>query len=109
MKVLFLPEVEDYLYELTEILYQKEYFGFKESAIEYVTDLENEIKTTLPSRPKRLAPPYFDRYGKKLLYSTFQKNKATQWYVFFNIYEGKKGLIYLVRYISNNHVVAQYL
>lgn len=28
MKVLFLPEVENYLFELTEILYQKEYFGF---------------------------------------------------------------------------------
>ena len=32
MKVLFLPEIEKYLYELVEILYQKEYFGFRESA-----------------------------------------------------------------------------
>ena len=109
MKVLFLPEVEDYLYELTEILYQKEYFGFKESAVEYVTDLENDIRTNLPNKVKRPAPLIFDKYGKKLLYSTFQKNKTTQWYVFFNIYESKEELIYLVRYISNNHVIAQYL
>ena len=109
MKVLFLPEVEDYLYELTEILYDKEYFGFKESAIEYVTDLEYDIRTNLPYKIKRPAPTFFDKYGKKMLYSTFQKNRATQWYVFFNIYESKGELIYLVRYISNNHVIAQYL
>jgi len=109
MKVLFLPEVEDYLYELTEILYQKEYFGFKESAIEYVTDLKNDIERNLSYKSKHRAPPFFDRYGKKMLYSTFQKNKQTQWYVFFNIYEDKRELIYLVKYISNNHVIAQYL
>ena len=33
MKILFLPEVEDYLFELVETLYDKEYFGFKESAM----------------------------------------------------------------------------
>ena len=47
MTVLFLPEVEEYLYELIEILYHKEYFGFKENAINYVTDLINDIKTKL--------------------------------------------------------------
>lgn len=46
MKILFLPEVEDYLYELIEILYSKEYFGFKESAINYVVELENDIRTS---------------------------------------------------------------
>ena len=109
MKVLFLPEVEDYLYELIDILYKKEYFGFKESAVKYVTDLENDIKTNLPNKVKRPAPQFFNRYGKRLLYATFQKNKSTQWYVFFNIYENKEEYIYLVRYISNNHVIAQYL
>jgi hypothetical protein len=108
MKVLFLSEVEDYLYELTEILHQKDYFGFKENAVKYVTDLENDIITNLPNKVKRPAPPFFDRYGKKLLYSIFQKNKATQWYVFFNLYVNEGELIYLVRYISNNHVSAQY-
>jgi len=109
MKVLFLPEVEDFLYELMEILYKKEYFGYKESAVEYVTELENDIKTNLPNKLKRPAPQFFNKYGKKLLYSTFQKNNNTQWYVFFNIYESNKELIFLVKYISNNHVIAQYM
>ena len=41
MTVLFLPEVEDYLYELIEILYHKDYFGYKESAI-------NNVEAALP-------------------------------------------------------------
>ena len=49
MKVLFLPEVEDYLYKLTKVLYQKGYFVFKESAVEYIIDLENDIKNNLPN------------------------------------------------------------
>jgi hypothetical protein len=109
MNVLFLPEVEDNLFELTEILYEKHYFSFKESAINYVADLENDIKTSLPNRQKRTPPPYFQRYGKNLHYSVFRKSKHTQWYVFFNIYEDKGELIYLVRYITNNHVVAKEL
>ncbi len=109
MSVLFLPEVENYLFELTEILYQKDYFGFKESAVNYVTALENDIRHHLFTKIKRPAPPFFDRYGKKLLYAVFTKNKATQWYVFFNVYQENGETIFLVRYISNNHVIAQLL
>jgi hypothetical protein len=109
MNVLFLPEIEDYLFELTEILYQKEYFGFKESAVKYVIDLENDIKTNLANKIKRHAPPFFNRYGKKMLYSTFQKNKTTQWYVFFNVFQDGGETVFLVRYISNNHMIAQFL
>ena len=109
MRIIFLPEALDYFNELSTILYEKNYFGFEETALKYVDDLMDDIKITLPKRPKRPAPSYFDRYGKKMFYAIFRKNKATQWYVFFNIYKTKKELIYLVRYISNNHVVAQYL
>lgn len=108
MKILFLPEVEDYLFELIEILYDKEYFGFKESAVNYVVELENDIRTNLPAKIKRPAPPYFDRYGKKMLYAVFEKNKATQWYVFFNVYQEQDGqMVVLIRFISNNHRTAQ--
>jgi len=42
MKIVFSPKVEDYLFELIEILYDKEYFGFKESATSYVKELIQE-------------------------------------------------------------------
>ena len=43
MRIIFLPEVLEYFNELTTILYEKEYFGFKESAFQYVDDLLTEI------------------------------------------------------------------
>jgi hypothetical protein len=109
MRVLFLPEVRDYFRELAEILYKKDYFGFEETAIQYAEDLFNSIADTLPNRVKKTAPAYFDRYGKNMFYAVFQKNKRTQWYVFFNIYADNGETVYLVRYMSNNHMIAQFL
>ena len=111
IKIVSLPEVREYLKDLIHILYEKEYFGFEESAIEYVEDLFEQITTTLPIRLKKPAPSYFSRYGKDMYYVTFKKNKATQWYVFFTTYidQEQDEQIYLIRYISNNHVIAQYL
>lgn len=109
MKVLFLPEVEHYLLELIELLYEKGYFGFKESAVIYVTDLINDIKENLVNKVKRPAPPFFNRYGAKMLYSVFPKSKATHWYAFFNVFEEDGETVFLIRYISNNHVIAQFL
>lgn len=109
MKVLFLPEVRQYLRELHDVLFEKEYFGFEESAVQYVRDLILDIEETLPMRASKEAPAYFDRYGHGMRYASFRKNRNTQWYVFFNKYKDKGEIVYLVRYISNNHVMAQYL
>lgn len=107
MKVLFLPEVEEYLYELAEILYNKDYFGFKEDATQYVQNLVREIVTSLPNKQKKLAPEFFSTFGKGMFYANFKCNQNTQWYVFFTIYEKEQTL--LVRYIANNHTVSQHL
>ncbi|OJV37788.1 MAG: hypothetical protein BGO33_07490 [Bacteroidia bacterium 43-41] len=109
MKVLFLPEVRQYFHELEEVLFEKEYFGFEDSAVQYVRELIFEIENSLPIRTCKKAPSYFNRYGKDMHYASFRKNKATQWYVFFTRYRKRDEMIYLVRYISNNHVIAQYL
>ncbi len=109
MRVIALPEVRIYLKELSKLLYEKDYFGFEDSALKYVEDLFKDIETTLHSKVKKSAPPYFNKYGKGMQYSTFRKNKNTQWFVFFTIYERDNELIYLVRYITNNHVASQYL
>ena len=72
-------------------------------------EILDNIEKDLPSQPKKLAPRYFERYGKDLFYATFRVNKHTHWYVFFNVYQKENGTIFLVKYISNNHVIAQYL
>ena len=48
MKVIALPEVREYLMELIQILYKKEYFGFEENAQKYVEELIFDIKNNLP-------------------------------------------------------------
>jgi hypothetical protein len=80
-----------------------------EAAKKYVEDLFEDIEITLPIRVSKPAPPYFDRFGKNMKYAIFKKNKHTTWYVFFTTYKEDEETIYLVRYIANNHTVAQYL
>jgi hypothetical protein len=109
MKVLFLPELRDYFRELAQVLYEKGYFGFEETAIQYAEDLFNDIADTLPAKMKKNAPAYFDRYAKGMFYAVFKKNKRTHWYVFFNIYTQDKEAVYLVRYMTNNHMIAHLL
>jgi len=109
MRVIALPEVQKYLKELIHVLYEKEYFGFEETAKKYIEDLFFEITTTLPTHLKKPAPQYFDRYGKGMYYAVFRKSKNTQWYVFFTMYKNQGETIYLIRYIGNNHVISQHL
>ncbi len=109
MKVLFLPDVRQYFRELIDILFEKEYFAFEEDAIQYVRDLILEIERSLPLRANRTAPLYFRRYGHNMRYATFRKNRSTVWYVFFTKYQESDEIIYLVRYLTNNHMIAKYL
>ena len=109
MNVYTTPAVKEYLNNLVTILYEKEYFGFEYAAIKYVDELLDEIIANLPIKQHNPAPKYFGKYGKGLYYASFNKNKQTTWYAFFNKYEVNKEIIYLIRYIANNHTAAQYL
>jgi len=109
MKIVFSPKVEDYLFELIEILYDKGYFGFKESAINYVTELILDIQTNLEASPKKIAPSYFSKYGENLYYASFRRNKTTQWFAFFSTYSENGEIIYMINYISNNHSISNLL
>ena len=107
--VLFLPEVVKQFLELAEILYDKGYLGFKDSAINYSEQLFKDIQTYLPLKVKKDAPSYFKRYGNVLFYSSFSRNKNTTWYVFYSIHEENGKIIFLVRYLGNNHIIAHHL
>ena len=109
MKVVFLPDVLLYLEELSHKLYFNHYLGFEESAREYVDELIDFIRDELPHLHRKAAPRYFDKYGQDMDYVTFRKNKHTHWYVFFNEYEVDGEVVFQIRHITNNHVIAQYL
>ena len=109
MKVVIIPEVREYMKELQIILYEKDYFGFEETAQKYTDELLDDILHTIYIRLHKPAPKYFDKYGKDLYYTSFKKNKHTTWYVFFTKYRQNEEIIYLIRYIANNHTIAKYL
>ena len=75
----------------------------------YIKELLLDIKISLPTRLHKPAPKYFNQYGNDMKYAGFKKNRNTTWYVFFETYEENEKVFYLVRYIANNHVIAQYL
>jgi len=109
MKVLILPEVRQYFYEVQHILYEKDYFSYYEDAERYIEELIEDIKKNLPKKLSKPAPKHFDQFGKNMDFAAFKKNKQTTWYVFFDVYKEEKEIIYLVRHIENNHTAAQYL
>ena len=103
--ILYVPKVSEYLNNLVDILYENDYFGFRESAKEYVIDLRDKIELSLPLLTPR-HPRYRRKiYGKHTKYITVRKNKHTSYYVFFL----QKADKYIVTYIGNNHTDAQYL
>lgn len=104
MKVIYSEQVIEFLSELIEILYGKDYFGFKDSAVKYVEELVNEIDTTITFKQKKPAPDYFSKYGEGLFYVIYKKSNHTQCYVFFH-YEYE---VYYVRYIGNNHNISRH-
>ena len=54
--------VTDYFNDLTKTLIEDEYFGFMESALQYVTDLKEYVEQYISCLPKYLAPSYLLYY-----------------------------------------------
>ena len=98
-QVITTKEVRKYLYDLIDILYEREYFGFE------------DIEQNLPKKIRKPSPEHFDIYGYNMYYASFKKNQQTTWYVFFTIHYDycSNTQTFLIRYVSNNHMVAKYL
>jgi len=101
MRISYTKPVITYLNDLVDILYNKRYFSYEESAMEYVTELVQNMETTIHLKRKRKAPSYFSRYGKDLWYVSYPRSKQTTWYFFFSRHADDN---YVIRYITNNHV-----
>jgi hypothetical protein len=93
-KVSFEPSVKFKLLTLIEVLFKKEYFGFIESALEYVDKLES-FALNIPQERRRLCKN--PRYGK--WYCKYNANKKTTWFFTFDT----DGEYYLIRNVLNNH------
>jgi hypothetical protein len=93
-KVIISPLVVDKLESLILVLFEKEYFGFIESAMEYVDNIYDFI-LTIPSQKKKRAKK--SKFGN--WYCSYKANKNTTYFISFD-YEGD---VYLIKNITNNH------
>lgn len=109
MKILYLKKVRIYFENLIPKLHELGYFAYEETAKKYIDEIFVEIEEQLSIQSSKPAPEHFEKYGKEMEYIVIRKNKRTHWYVFFKIALKDGEMIYKVRYIANNHTIAQYL
>lgn len=90
-------DVTDFLENLIQTLFEKEYFGFEASAEAYVAKIYDFIENELIFFPHKQTPEKLIRFGSKYVF--YKVNNQTTWYIFFE----NKDNRYLVTYITNNH------
>lgn len=95
----------DYMNDLVTTLYNQEYFGFIESAVEYKDKMQSFIEQNIHILPHHSAPEYFSKYQTGMKYIAYPANKNTTWYFFFK----QSGNRFLIYYITNNHFEGQFI
>ena len=91
-QIIISNNVDNILNELTQILYNKNYFGFQKSADNYVQLIRDFIET-IPNKPLKLCKnPYFGKY-----YARYDVAKSKMQY--FITYEVNKNRYYIVAII----------
>lgn len=88
------PHLEDKLFKLVFILHTREYFGFMDSAFDYVSKIFEFIKT-IPSLKYKIT--YNKKFGA--FYATYKANSNTTWYIIFDKIDNQ----YYINEITNNH------
>jgi len=97
-RIIYSKNFENYLIDLIDLLFYKDYFSYLENAENYVVRLKDEIDNYIDLKQHYPSPKELSAYGKQFIIVSL--NKKTSWYVFFD----KKDNRYLIQYITNNHV-----
>ncbi|AWG20279.1 hypothetical protein FFWV33_01420 [Flavobacterium faecale] len=99
IKVIFTPKVIGLLDDLVQILYKKEYFGFVETAEEYVSKIYDAVPRHIRLSTSRITPKKLSNLGSNYVF--YKSNARTTWFIFFE----KKENNYLITGIINNHCI----
>jgi hypothetical protein len=97
IKVVFTPDVIDYLDVLVRILYKKEYFGFIETAEESVLKIYDAVPENIKWNVQKPTPQKLQYLGSNYIF--YNANGRTTWYIFFE----KQDAVFLITGIINNH------
>lgn len=96
VKIEILPEVIDYLNNLTQVLFEQEYFGFEETAQQYVQNIYDFMEYEMINFPCKVTTILLKKIGSN--YPFYEANNRTTWYIFL-----KKANRYLIIHLANNH------
>lgn len=80
--VYYSEEVEIYLNQLIDTLFEKEYFGFREDAQMYVANIKWFIDDNISIYPPKSLPIELKEFGEK--YILYKANAQTTWYIFYD-------------------------
>ena len=94
--IVYSQEAEKYLKELIDVLFENEYFSFRDDAIEYVLKIRDYVRQNI-AYPAKETPIKFREHGEKYLF--YKANANTTWYIFFNQDEQR----FVIKFITNNH------
>jgi hypothetical protein len=83
--------------DLVRVLYKKEYFGFIETAEEYVLKIYDAVPENIKLSPHKSTLKNLQHLGSNYIF--YKSNNRTTWYVFFE----RKNQKYLITGIINNH------
>jgi hypothetical protein len=97
IKVVFTPHVIDFLDDLVRVLYKKEYFGFIETAEEYVLKIYDAVPENIKLSTHKVSLKNLKHLGSNYIF--YKANNRTTWYIFFE----KRNQNYLITGIINNH------
>ena len=96
--VQYLPEIELFLNNLSDVLFEKNYFSFLQYSENYVDDLTNFIEQNISKYPHKTTPKSLVKWG--MFYFFYKANNRTTWYIFFE----KKEHRFLITHITNKHI-----
>lgn len=97
IKVIYTPQVIKYLDELVHVLYKKEYFGFIETAEDYVIKIYDSVSDIIKTAHHKMTPKNLQYLGSHYIF--YKSNTRTTWYIFFE----KRATDFLITGIINNH------
>lgn len=79
--IFYAKEFVDYTDELLFILYFHDYFGFIESAEEYINNIYDFIEQNIDTHLTKPTPEKLKKYGEK--YLLYKAKVRTTWHIFF--------------------------
>ena len=97
IEIVYSENFRNYLDELAQLLYQKNYFGFIEDVDHYIDKIYDYINNNIDKPIAKKSPFDFQKFGK--YYLKYKANNRTFWYIFFDRKENR----FLVNHILNNH------